>query len=301
MIIHVELTRNRNATFAVAAAAHPLLIDQKAELNKCGSSSNRSINCQFAVIAICVNSKANKTLGLPHDQWQLWRLETKELSNELAKIGAKLLPEPASIYLAFVFWSRTKPEPVVHYAAWQSGNRQKQLHKRKSLRCFFFFASTYTYICFSLSLCVDIGGAPAGKCCSKRAHRLALAIAVVRCWPAACSSSAMVNQKLSAAGQLRFTLTPRRGKPDSVTDSDCRLTNLPRCWIYYMLLPCCQPHLWPLFVVALFVIPAQFYFNSSQFNVNILCRFACRQHITNHFPCVIFFFFVNSRNKFKFS
>lgn len=79
MVIHVELTRNRNATFAVEAAAHPLHIAQKAELNECNSSRGSGRNSQFAVIAICVNSKANKTLSsLPRVQCQLWRLGTKE-------------------------------------------------------------------------------------------------------------------------------------------------------------------------------------------------------------------------------
>lgn len=76
-------------------------------LRKCSShssNSGNSSNCQFAVIAICVNTKANKTLSsLSDDQCQLQRQGTKELSNELAKIDTKLLPGSHAIDLFILF------------------------------------------------------------------------------------------------------------------------------------------------------------------------------------------------------
>lgn len=98
MVIQAKLTRNRNETFAAETAAHPLLVlpkrsdkasvdmqqQQQQQLQLWTDSSNCSSG-QFAVIANCVNTKANKTLSSsPNDQCQLRRLGTKELSNKLA-------------------------------------------------------------------------------------------------------------------------------------------------------------------------------------------------------------------------
>lgn len=108
MVIQAKLTRNRNETFAAETAAHPLLVlpkrsdkasvamQQQQQLQLWTDSSNCSSG-QFAVIANCVNTKANKTLSSsPKDQCQLRRLGTKELSNKLAKMGTKLLPGAVS-------------------------------------------------------------------------------------------------------------------------------------------------------------------------------------------------------------
>lgn len=112
MVIQAKLTRNRNETFAAETAAHPLLVlpkrsdkasvdmqqqqQQRQQLQLWTDSSNCS-SVQFAVIANCVNTKANKTLSSsPNDQCQLRRLGTKELSNKLAKIGTKLVPGAVS-------------------------------------------------------------------------------------------------------------------------------------------------------------------------------------------------------------
>lgn len=100
MVIQAKLTRNRNETFAAETAAHPLLVlpkrSDKASMDMQQQQQQRqqlqlrtdSSNCssgQFAVIANCVNTKANKTLSSsPNDQCQLRRLGTKELSNKLA-------------------------------------------------------------------------------------------------------------------------------------------------------------------------------------------------------------------------
>lgn len=140
MVIQAKLTRNRNKTFAAETAARPLLVlpkrsdkasvdmqkqQQRQQQLQLWTDSSNCSSGQFAVIANCVNTKANKTLSSsPNDQCQSRRLGTQELSNKLAKIGTKLLPGEVSQSIHFVFThctQNTRVRSLCALAGWEHG------------------------------------------------------------------------------------------------------------------------------------------------------------------------------------
>lgn len=167
MVIQAKLTRNRNETFAAETAAHPLLVlpkrsdkasvDMQQQQLQLWTDSGNCSSGQFAVIANCVNTKANKTLSSsPNDhQCQLRRLGTKELSNKLAKIGTKVLPGAVSRSVPLCTeYSRS----YIMCAGRLGTCAQDNCIKGKAAFGLLWRGAGAK---FSLSLCVDIGVAPA--------------------------------------------------------------------------------------------------------------------------------------------
>lgn len=137
MVIQAKLTRNRNETFAAETAAHPLLVlpkrsdkasvdlqQQQQQLQLWTDSSNCSSG-QFAVIANCVNTKANKTLSSsPNDhQCQSRHTRNKRVKQQTRQDRHETFTRRSSQFLDQFHCAQNTRARTLCAAGWEHGSK----------------------------------------------------------------------------------------------------------------------------------------------------------------------------------